>query len=244
MSFLVEVYSSYREEPVVRIEKSLRDVMSPGGRSIDLYPFPLSSLKPGYYRIQASVLDSNGRVLMSRKENFILLSQAYPVLPWVYSKQHPPFPNPEQLFLLSTQYFMKKNYKRARGLLEQALKMKNEPQARILLAKTLYALGQFQDSLTIVFPVYQAFQDREAAKIIALNYAGLEDWASALIYLERLLQKAAEVSVLNLTAKCYLKLNLPEKALPLIQKSLELNPSQSKIRDLERRIKKLLTPQR
>ena len=131
-------------------------------------------------------------------------------------------------------------YESAKDSLEQALRMRDEPRIRFLLAKNLYALGHFQDSLTLIFPVYQASQGREAAKIIAVNYAGLKDWSSALIYLEKLMEQAVEISVLNLAAECYINLNQPGKALPLLQKSLELNPSQPHIKELEKKTKKLL----
>ncbi len=42
-------------------------------------------------------------------------------------------------------------------------------------------IKQYKDSLTVVFPFYHATQNREATKIIAVNYAGLEDWSTALV---------------------------------------------------------------
>jgi tetratricopeptide (TPR) repeat protein len=108
----------------------------------------------------------------------------------------------------------------------------------MLYGKTLYALGQFQESITNLSPLHQRTQNREAAKVISLCYFALKDWASALVYLEKLMQQAVELSVLNLSAECYINLDQPEKALPLIQKSLELDPSQVKIREMEDRIKK------
>ncbi len=46
---------------------------------------------------------------------------------------------------------------------------------------------------------------------------------------------------MNLAAECYLNLNQPEKALPLIQKSLELDPNQDKIKKQERKAREQLT---
>jgi tetratricopeptide (TPR) repeat protein len=54
------------------------------------------------------------------------------------------------------------------------------------------------------------------------------------------MEQAAEIEVLNLAAECYLNLNQPEKALPLLQKSLELNPNQARIKELEEKTKKRL----
>ncbi len=96
---------------------------------------------------------------------------------------------------------------------------------RLLLGQTLFAREKFAESITIALPIYQNTQDRETGKLLAANYVGLKNWASALVYLEKLLESATELSVLNLAAECYINLNLPEKALPLLQKSLELYQS-------------------
>ena len=135
---------------------------------------------------------------------------------------------------------MIREYEQAHSYLDQAIKIKDEPATRLLLGKVLYALHRYQDSLTAVFPVYQSAGDREAAKLIAANYAALEDWSSALVYLEKLMAQATEISVLNLAAECYLNLKQPEKALLLLRKSLELNPAQPHMRDLEEKVKKQL----
>lgn len=239
-SFLIEIFSVNADTPVFSLKKPMNEVLSSKREEIDFSSLTLSSFKPGYYQVQVSLLDANGSKLFTEKENFILLSQPYPVIPWIYSRTLNSFPDSESLFILGSQYFMTRKYERARDCLEQALKMKNDYKIRLLLAKTLYALHQYQDSLTIVFPVYQATQEREAAKIIAIDYVGLKDWPTALVYLEKIMEQAVEISVLNLAAECYLKLSQPEKALPLLQKSLELNPDQMDIRNLEKKTAKLL----
>ncbi|NIO48029.1 MAG: GWxTD domain-containing protein [Candidatus Aminicenantes bacterium] len=236
---LIEILPMNVETPVQSYKKSLSEVLSPDGNGIDVRSFTSSSLKPGYYRLQVSLLDEAGEKFLTERENFVVLSQPYPVIPWIYSKMHT-FPSSEQLYTLASQYFMTGKYERAHSLLAQALKMRDEPKTRLLSAKSLYALKQYKDSLAIVFPVYHATQNREAAKIIAVNYAGLEDWTTALVYLEKLMEQAAEISVLNLAAECYLNLNQLEKALPLLQKSLELNPNQARIKELEAKTKKRL----
>jgi two-component SAPR family response regulator len=54
------------------------------------------------------------------------------------------------------------------------------------------------------------------------------------------MEEATEITVLNLAAECYLNNNQPEKALPLIRKSLQLNPNQAAIKELEKQAKKRL----
>lgn len=223
---------------LVRDQKvPLAEVQGRTGGGTVFGPFALANVKPGYYSAEVSVV-SGGKTLASEKDNFIILSQPYPVLPWAYAKVHSPFPSPEQLRLLATEHFMARDYEKARGLLDRALKLKEDAPTRLLLGKSLFALNRFQDSLATIFPLYEATKDREAAKVIALDHAGLKDWTTALVYLDKLMAEATEVGVLNLAAECHLNLGRPDRALPLIQKSLSLDPSQPAIRALEEKAKK------
>ena len=223
---------------LVRDQKvPLAEVQGRTGGGTVFGPFALANVKPGYYGAEVSVV-SGGKTLASEKDNFILLSQPYPVLPWAYAKVRSPFPSPEQLRLLATEYFLATDYEKARGLLDRALKLKEDAPTRLLLGKSLFALNRFQDSLATIVPLYEATKDREAAKVIALDYTGLKDWTTALIYLDKLMAEATEVGVLNLAAECHLNLGRPDRALPLIQKSLSLDPSQPAIRALEEKAKK------
>ncbi|MBM3285432.1 MAG: hypothetical protein FJY81_06125, partial [Candidatus Aminicenantes bacterium] len=178
----------------------------------------------------------------SVRENFVLLARALPVLPWVYARGHRPFPNPEHLFLLAFQHFMTRKYEEAVRLAEQAFKLKDEPRTRLLLARTLHALGRFQDALAKAIPLYEQTGSREAGKVIAASHAGLKDWPSALVYLERLMAEATETDVLNLAAECYLNLHQPERALPLLRRSLEIDSNQpavkTRLEATEKRLRK------
>ncbi len=209
------------------------------GEGIEFGPFPLADIKPGYYKAEASFA-SGGKVLAVERDNFIILSSAVPVLPWAYARLHPPFPAAEHLRIIGSQSFLAGDYARAADSLSRALGMKDEPATRLLLSKCDYARGRFRDSLTGALRVYEATGDREAAKVIALGHAGLKDWASALTWLEKLMADATEVSVLNLAAECYLNLGEAGKALPLIRKSLALDPAQPLVKDMEERAKKTL----
>lgn len=201
---------------------------------------PLADLKPGYYRAEISALAPDGGKLVTEKENFILLAQPFPVAPWVYARLHGPFPGPEHLKVLGSQHFLAGDYGRARGVLERALHAKDDPDMRLLLAKSLFGLGLLRESLEQALPLYERFPGRETAKVIALGYAGLTEWDSALAYLEKLMAEATEVPVLNLAAECHLALGRPEKALPLLQRSLALLPDQPAIKELEEKTKKRL----
>ena len=198
----------------------------------------LSSLMPGYYRADVFALAPSGQKVLSESENFIVLAKSFPVLPWVYAKQHGPFPGPEHLMNLGAQYFLIKDYARAQECLERALQTKDDPAARLLLAKSHYGMGHFRESLDQALSLYERAPDRETAKLIALDYAGLSEWVPALEYLEKLMADATEVPVLNLAAECYVNLGQPERALPLIDRSLALVPDQPAVKALRDKAQK------
>ncbi len=216
---------------------SLADVAAGPGGSVFFGPFALASVKPGYYRADVSLVVRDKAVL-SERENFIVLATPYPVLPLVYAKVHDPFPSAEHLGVLGSEHFMAGEYDAALDLFRRSLKTKDDPATWLYVGKSLFALGRFRESLAELVPRYEAAPERETAKVIALDHAGLKDWASALVYLEKLMSEATEIPVLNLAAECHMNLGEPEKALPLIEKSLSLNPSQPPMREMEERAKK------
>jgi len=239
----VEFFSLDTNTVVYTLTKTLEEALTPDGLGIDIYPVSPVSLKPGYYGLEVSLLDENEEKVFRQRENVILLSQSAPVIPLVYAKLHETSPNAEFLFILASQSFLSQQFEKAQDYLEQILGIQDGVRPRLLLGQTLFAREKFADSIAVVLPVFEKTQDRESGKLLAANYAGLKNWASALVYLEKLLESATELSVLNLAAECYINLNQPEKALPLLQKSLEIDPTQANIKELEERIKKLTLSQ-
>lgn len=239
-SFILEVFSAEGGQSLGSFPLSAAGPGSDASTVFVAGTFSLSGFKPGYYRAEVSAVAPSGKKVLSDKENFIVLSQPYPILPWVYARQHGPFPGTEHLRTLGGQYFMAGDYGRARETLERTLQAKDDPASRLLLAKSLYGLRLFRESLDQALPLYERAPDRETAKVIALDYAGLADWSAAVGYLEKLMAEATEVGVLNLAAECYLNLNRPEKALPLLEKSLSLVPGQPQAKELEEKARKRL----
>lgn len=235
-SCLLEIYSTESEKPELSIKKPVSEVLEPDNLGLNFGPVSLSSMRPGYYFAVLSVFDSENHKILEKKVNFVIHSQPQPIIPWVYSKLHQAFPNNEHLYLIALQHYRKGQYREAKQTLEKILMESESFSVKLLLAQTLLARKQYKDSLSVAVPVYEATQSREAAVIIASNYVGLEDWTSALIYLEKLLKQASDLNVLNLAAKCYLQLNKPEKAKPLLQKSLSIDPNQKDIQLLLDRI--------
>ncbi len=216
-----------------------RDVLNAQTGGLDIGPVPLVSIAPGYYQAVLTMLDENGRTLQARKENFIVLSRSMPVLPWVLARPHPAFPNPEQLYLLGSQYFLGGDFAKAKEVLDAALVLRNEPRLKLLLGRTLYALRRYADSIALLDPLYKTGKDRDAGKILALDHFSLSEWGAALELCRDLMREGTEVSVLNLAGECCVRLNDPDQAVPLLRKSLELDSAQPAVRALlEKALKK------
>lgn len=205
--------------------------------SLRLEPVNLSQVKPGYYRVEISLLDKN-RTLETVRENLIVLSQPALTVPWVLGRVHRAMPSPDFLRMLASQHFLKGNYQETRRILEEILADRDEPESRLLLARTLFALGDYENSLSAALAVHGATKERDAAKVIALDYAKLKDWAAARTYVDRLLAEATEVSVLNLAAEVYQNLGDREQAIRFLEKSLSLLPDQADIKSWLEDLKK------
>jgi GWxTD domain-containing protein len=238
--FKLEVRAADSETVALTRSGVLTEALAPDGESLDTGPFGLSGLKAGYYSAELSLADEKGGKIVSAKGNFVLLSQAFPVVPWVYARVHPPFPSAEHLSILASEHFLSGQYDRALDLAERAVRLKDDPPSRILQSKALFALNRIREALAVALPVYEATKSREAGKVAAAAHAALKDWPAALAVLEALLKDATEVSVLNLAGECHLNLNRPERALPLFEKSLQLAPDQPEIQALVEKARKLI----
>jgi GWxTD domain-containing protein len=231
-SVLLDIREADSKVSSFSLKKAIGEVMTADGEGLDTGTLSLAGLKPGYYSAELSLADGDGQKIWTVKENFVLLAQAAPVLPWVYAKGNPAFPNPQDLTALGTEYFLTGQYGQALPLAERALRMRDDLEVRLLLAKILFALGRFKDSIDALKPAEGAGLPREAAKVMAANFAALKDWTSALSYLDKLLAEATEISVLNLAGECHLNSGRPDLAISLFQKSLQLDPNQPAVQAL------------
>ncbi len=229
---VLEIRDADSQKTVLSRQKTLSEVLTEDREGLDTGAFSLMEIKPGYYSAELSLLDEKGEKMLVAKDNFVVLSQAAPVLPWVYAKGNPAYPNAQDVASISTEYFLTRQYEKALPLAEQALKLRDDASTRLLLAKVLFALGRYQDSLNVLKSTEEAGLSREAAKVMAAGYAALKDWASALTYLEKIMAESTETSVLNLAGECHLNLGRPEQASFLFQKSLQIDPSQPAVQAL------------
>jgi len=227
-------------KPAHSITKKMNEILLADRSGFDTGTLDISPLPPGYYRADLTLKNASGQPQAKGLENFILTGLSAVLLPRVYSKLHTPFPDAAGLFTLASQFFKTQDFLHAQEYIKRALRMKDSFQGRVLLARTQYALGQGEESLKTALSVYEKIPDREAGKIIAVNYAAQKDWKNALAFLLKLMEDAQEIPVLNLAAECYINLGQPEKALPLLEKSLRLKPDQPDISQKAETVKKTL----
>ena len=206
----------------------LKDTLQPDN-CLRFEPVDLSQVKPGYYRVEISLIDNN-QTLDTVRENLVVLSQPALTAPWVLARLHQAMPSPDFLRMIAAQHFLKGSYQETRKILEELLAVRDEAESRLLLARTLFAMGDYQNSLSAAMAVYERTRDRDAAKVAAMDYSKLKDWASAKVYVDALLAEATEVSVLNLAAEVYENLGEREQAIKYLERSLSLLPEQPAIR--------------
>ena len=160
--------------------------------------------------------------------------------PWVFSRIRPPYPNPNDIYLLASEYFLNENYDQAEKLLQQLMKLRPDPSTKLLLAKTFFACQNYKEALILAQPLFEKNHLREAGKILAVIHAKQKNWTQALNYLEQLLAKATEIPLLNLAAQGYAALGQPQKALEYVNKSLDLKKDQPELQTFKEKLIKSL----
>lgn len=225
-------------QPLAADRKPLGDVLGAGGTLATSSSFDLGTIPPGYYEVRASLAGADGRTAFALKEPFILLGQAAMVVPWSLARVRDVYPDPEGLTILATQRHLSGDSAGAVPLLEQALALKETAAARILYARALLALGRSREAVAAAARVFASSGDRDAGKTAAAGLAAEKDWEGALVYLEKLLEGAIEIEVLNLAAECYLELGRPQIAISLLERSLGLDSEQPAARALLERARK------
>jgi len=235
----VSVYSLDKGKTINQEVWPLEKIFNPNQSDIILPSISKNLLPPGYYQLQLSLVDQEQKVLATKSTSFVILSSSFPVVPWVFSKLRPRFPNPDDLYLLATEYFLNRQYSEAEQHLHVVLQSRDDNAPKLLLAKTYYGQKKYEGALSIAQPLYEQAGLREAGKILANIFAEQKKWDKALNYLEQLLSKAVEIPLLNLAAQGYAETGQPEKALNYLNRSLELNPNQPQLQKLKEKLNKL-----
>jgi len=233
--------SSQDEEKQV-FTRPVRAYASPGDF---MESIPLKDYAPGYYKIKVSLLDGTGAEVAAREESFEITPASAVPRPWVMASSQMGPDDPETFFILGTQWYNRKDYERAHGLLEKAYRTEpDNMDYSVALAKVNFQLGRYRDTLDILKPFADRVeQDYDLTFLLGESHKALSEFDRAISYYNRAVDTFGVTTVLlNALGECYYNLREREQALAAFQKSLEIDPDQEKVKAYIRDLKKRPSP--
>ncbi|MEN6560012.1 MAG: GWxTD domain-containing protein [Acidobacteriota bacterium] len=197
--------------------------------------FPLETVKPGYYRIVAALLDGNGQEIGRQIKDFQVSGVGYLPRPWVIS-QSVMDGAPASLTdnILGRQWAAAGDQARAAVLLERACRASPGIRSFALdLARTYLVQKRMSDVLAVLEPyVPEAEKDFDLGCLLADARRILGRHAEALELYQALLSSfGLNARVLNGIAESRLSLGDRAAAIAAWKKSLEIDPSQATLKD-------------
>ena len=212
-----------------------------GGSQDYLEVFPLASIPPGYYQLRVSLKDNGGRELLSQKENFELTSLASLPRPWVLALTRTLEESHQVSHILGVQKLSQEDYAGAEFWLEKSYRAApTNPEYGISFAKVLYHLRRYPEALELIEPYQDRVkEDYELTLLLGQTYQALSRLDEALvIYNQAVSEFGVNTDLLNALGECYIQTGNTQEALLALEKSLEIDPGQERIRDLVRSLKK------
>jgi tetratricopeptide (TPR) repeat protein len=205
-----------------------------------LEEFSLDKFPSGKYGIRVSVMDADGREALFENEGFSVYSNPFPE-PWVIYKANPPSSDPEYFYVLGNQLLNKGETKKAIEELKKAYD--EEPEAldfALSYSRALLLDDQYSKAEDILLPyIEEGVEDFELFEYLGRSYMKRGSWEDALLYFEKALShKGNVITVLNSIGYCWMKLGKEAKALLALEKSLEIDSDQDKIKEMVQELKK------
>ncbi len=202
--------------------------------------FSLGDFSDGQYALKVALLDKEGNELLQAKRDFSVTRQPQPGA-WYVAQTNPPVEDPFYHFARGNQLLNKREMGKAVDELRKAHEGSPESvEYALSYGRALLIAENFKEVINALTPYAAAGKEEfelfyylgEAAKRIG------EAEAAIGYYQKALTQKGNVVEILNSIGSCYLELGNTEEALQAWDKSLEINPDQSTIRDAINKLKK------
>lgn len=200
----------------------------------------LAELKPEHYQIKISVMDAEGKEVLSSSSRFYISSAISLPRPWVLTVTQPPSNDPSFAHILGNQYLNKKELVKAKAFLEAAYLRAPQVEPYALdYCHVLIATKDYQKAKQVVSPFLQNEKTRNNFLQISGEIAqALGEWAEAITFYEEYLKHfGTNIIVLNNMGECFFKLGNIEEALSIWEKSLEIEPNQQSLRERVRNLK-------
>ena len=202
--------------------------------------FSLMDFSDGQYTLKVALLDKEGNELLQAKRDFSVTRQPQSGA-WYVAQTNPPVEDPFYHFARGNQLLNKREMGKAVDELRKAHEGSLESvEYALSYGRALLIAENFKEVINALTPYAAAGKEEfelfyylgEAAKRIG------EPEAAVSYYQKALTQEGNVVEILNSIASCYLELGNTEEALRFWDKSLEINPDQSAIRDAINKLKK------
>lgn len=202
--------------------------------------FSLGDFSDGQYALKVALLDKEGNELLQAKRDFSVTRQPQPGA-WYVAQTNPPVEDPFYHFARGNQLLNKREMGKAVDELRKAHEGSPESvEYALSYGRALLIAENFKEVINALTPYAAAGKEEfelfyylgEAAKRIG------EAEAAIGYYQKALTQKGNVVEILNSIGSCYLELGNTEEDLQAWDKSLEINPDQSTIRDAINKLKK------
>lgn len=194
--------------------------------------FALADMSPAYYTLEATLFDGAGKPVVAEKAPFYITHLPALNRPWVLSLPFPSADSPEIAYIRGRQRLNRQEFGDALPLLESAFRrVPAEPRYALALARTHFGMKDYVRARQIA----QAFVDdqNESGFLLLLGQScqALGEPANAVSFYKSYLTRfGTNVSVLNALGDCHTALGQNEEALDVLQKSLEIEPNQPKVK--------------
>ena len=205
--------------------------------------FVLDGVEGGVYDLGVQLLDPSGDVVAEKATQLNVSPRSVIPRPaFVFTLNFNTAVPGMSRQAIGEQLLTMNRYDEARSELEKALAENGEglPVARWLLAEAYNRSNEPDRALSILEPMEAAHLERYEV-LFGLGYAHYlkDDEGSAVGYLERAMAiRAPSITHLNALADCYRRLGKPEKSRETLERSLELDPDQTTVKEQLDRLSK------
>ena len=224
------------EEPAGSRTVRLSEVPDPSNL---IEEFPLAEYFPAYYTVLAALKDSSGRSVLEGKENFYISQRPFLARPWNISMPLPAASDPIVVHILGSQFLSKKELAKALPLLEEAYrKMPANPKFALSAAQAYFLNKDYGKVKSAVEPFLEGLEGAPYLLLMGQSCQALEEYRDAISHYDTYLKShGTNLVVLNAIGECHAGLGEIEEALAALERSLEINPDQEKIRNLVKTLK-------
>jgi GWxTD domain-containing protein len=202
---------------------------------------PLEKLTPGYYKIRVALLDGGGAEIQGQEETFEISPVGYLPRPWVIAHSQVEGGPAQVDYILGLERLNKGDPEGAFPILEKVRRADpSNLDYAAALARVQFELGRYAD----VWATLADFEDKvktnyDLSVLLGRAHQAAGEYDRAIQYFNSAMADfGINTQLLNLLGESYTRLGDREAALDALEKSLELDSNQDRIKQLVQSLKK------